>query len=206
MSRTRARSSKSGASALQTNTEEATLWTSTLSDLHNIHNIGEQLDALRKQAEQEGDEEDNNTLQQLLAVFRKRREAAEKQLLTIESTIEQLNILIALRDATEDSAPGSQTASEVSSDTLKRRRQDAESTESGATQSRSKKAKNQLQIGADIQALFHVNAQVAFHMPKSSGQESDWIQCTIVKVIREGTKTKYEVKDPEPSDSQGHSE
>lgn len=52
--------------------------------------------------------------------------------------------------------------------------------------------------------VFAMNAEVAFK-PKiaNGGEESDWIQGTVVKVIGEGKSRRYDVRDPEPDEKTG---
>lgn len=53
--------------------------------------------------------------------------------------------------------------------------------------------------------VYHQGQEVAFKrkIPNSKGEEQDWIQGRVVRVIGEGKSRRYEVKDPYPDENSG---
>lgn len=60
-----------------------------------------------------------------------------------------------------------------------------------------------VEINAKGKIIFKENAEVAFKLKNtgdSSGNEAEWIQGVVVKVIGEGKSRRYDVQDPEPDE------
>ncbi|KAG5519683.1 hypothetical protein PMAC_001839 [Pneumocystis sp. 'macacae'] len=99
---------------------------------------------------------------------------------------ESLDILIALRQATE---------TEKSIEDSRRRKRRVEEQAPDLPISRAKKSRKQT-----TREILQVGSQVAFRQPKTRNSQGDWIQCIVTRIIGEGSKARYEVQDPEPDE------
>ncbi|KAG4306543.1 hypothetical protein PORY_000531 [Pneumocystis oryctolagi] len=113
---------------------------------------------------------------------------------------ESLNILVALRQATETEKGAEEKDS-------RRRKRRVEEQTVDLPISRTKKSRNQtaretLHVGSQVRKHLKTIKQgyVAFRQPKTRNSQGDWIQCIVTRIIGEGPKAKYEVQDPEPDE------
>jgi SAGA-associated factor 29 len=57
-----------------------------------------------------------------------------------------------------------------------------------------------VEINAKGKITFSLGAEVAFRPKADKGEEKDWIQGVVIKVIGEGKSRRYDVQDPEPDE------
>ncbi|KAK9478638.1 SGF29 tudor-like domain-containing protein [Lipomyces japonicus] len=127
------------------------------------------------------------TLDQLKNLYLRQLEYAQTEKKILDQSSEDVSILIALRQASEQAPP---------SDGKRKKRK----VEEVAPESKNlKKARSGSAL--PLEALPIKGAQVAFRLKKQKGTDVEWIQCEITKVMGEGNKVRYEVQDPEPDEN-----
>ncbi|ODQ52727.1 hypothetical protein SAICODRAFT_19524 [Saitoella complicata NRRL Y-17804] len=180
--RSRARQSLGG-----DNTEEASIWSNTLRDLRRLPDIRARSERCAMEANkgwvrvEKGGEGMAEYVEELGRTCKDGADATRLEQRTLEEARQSLEILIALRQATESA--GVQE--------LKRKKRKVDEVVSSDSPMSKKKAKSQ------PEAQITVGSQVAFK-PKGT---SDWIQCNVIRLLGEGSKAKVDVQDPEPDDN-----
>ncbi|KAG4303611.1 hypothetical protein PCK1_000129 [Pneumocystis canis] len=149
--------------------EEMRVWVKIVQNLEHFEKQQEQKDLYEKELKKAQEEVEAGMISSLLF-----------------QTQESLDILIALRQATEV---------EKSLQDSKRRKRKVDEQVINPSVSRMKKLRNQA-----TRETFQVGSQVAFRQPKTKNNQRDWIQCIITRIIGEGPKARYEVQDPEPDE------
>ncbi|KAG5439780.1 hypothetical protein PCANB_000062 [Pneumocystis canis] len=163
--------------------EEMRVWVKIVQNLEHFEKQQEQKDLYEKELKKAQEEVEAGiswyAYQTIIDTI-----SAQQNLLF--QTQESLDILIALRQATEV---------EKSLQDSKRRKRKVDEQVINPSVSRMKKLRNQA-----TRETFQVGSQVAFRQPKTKNNQRDWIQCIITRIIGEGPKARYEVQDPEPDE------
>jgi len=167
--------------------EENALWTSTMQELRRLPEL---YSNAAKIAQEANDIQhsldlimDLNTVRKLEDVYMEGIDIAETEQLILNQAQESLDILIALRQATEMGTGALE---------MKRKKRKAEDTVIEIPVTKHKK-----QRSASIADTIVVGSQVAYR-PKHKAAEGDWIQCTVLRLYGEGVKLRYEIQDIEP--------
>ncbi|RPA82349.1 hypothetical protein BJ508DRAFT_414182 [Ascobolus immersus RN42] len=193
----------------ETQHEEAHIWSRIVPELKALavqSNLAQaQAEKIKKEEERffgiDGTENNAtmNELNSLRELETKQLEQAVKEQAQLQSLIERVNILAALRESTEGAAEKPR---------FKKTRIPLGDNDSRGEGSTRVKPPRSMSASADPPRSepIHLQMEVAYRLPKNKGlaSEMEWIQCNVINIIGEGPKKRYEVQDPEPDEGSGH--
>lgn len=184
--------------------EERDLWSKIVNNLKDlarkskrIHELADEIAAEEARLQADDGEPSTNEMHHLEQLYSEELRLADDEQNSLRNAIEINDLLIALRTATEGGDRGG-----VPQQKRGKRKHD-ESISADSPSNRIPKIPRS-NSAAPMEPL-QMHSEVAYRLPKQKSAEGEWIQCTVTAILGgDGSKRKYEVRDPEPDEAGGH--